>query len=98
MFPTETTSRDGWGRYFEMNLQAWLWIAHKCSNGALKRAMIMYKIHIISLSYLSDFYGHVHTHNLRNSEINFFVPRPRTGCAKRNKLISMSIVYHIRIV
>ena len=49
-------------------------------------AMIMYKIHNnLSPSYLRQIFtntSNVHAHNLRNSEINCYVPKPRTECAK----------------
>ena len=49
-------------------------------------AMIMYKIHNnLSPSYLRQIFtntSNVHAHNLRNSEINCYVPKPRTEYAK----------------
>ena len=49
-------------------------------------AMIMYKIHNnLSPSYLRQIFtntSNVHAHNLRNSEINCYVPRQRTEYAK----------------
>ena len=45
-------------------------------------AVTMYKIHNnLSLSYLMRIFtntSNVHSHNLRNSELNYYVPRPRT--------------------
>ena len=53
----------------------------------LKRlAVTMYKIHNnLSPSYLRRIFtntSNVHSNNLRNSELNYYVPRPRTGSAK----------------
>ena len=49
-------------------------------------AVTMYKIHInLSPSYLRRIFtktSNVHSHNLRNSELNYYVPRPRTESAK----------------
>ena len=49
-------------------------------------AVTMYKIHNnLSLSYLMRIFTNtlnVHSHNLRNSEFNYYVPRPRTESAK----------------
>ena len=49
-------------------------------------AMMMYKVYNnLSLSYLRQIFtntSNVHAHNLRNSEINFYIPRPRTEYAK----------------
>ena len=49
-------------------------------------AMMMYKIYNnLSPSYLRQIFTNtlnVHAHNLRNSEINCYVPRPRTEYAK----------------
>ena len=49
-------------------------------------AVTMYKIHSdLSPSYLRRIFtntSNVHSHNLRNSELNCYVPRPRTGSAK----------------
>ena len=49
-------------------------------------AMMMYKIYNnLSPSYLRQIFtntSNVHAHNLRNSEINCYVPRPRTEYAK----------------
>ena len=46
----------------------------------------MYKIHNnLSPSYLRRIFtntSNVHSHNLRNSELNYYVPRPRTESAK----------------
>ena len=46
----------------------------------------MYKIHNdFSRSYLRLIFtntSNVHSHNLRNSELNYYVPRPRTESAK----------------
>ena len=48
--------------------------------------MTMYKIHNnLSPSYLRRIFtntSNVHSHNLRNSELNYYVPRPRTESAK----------------
>ena len=48
---------------------------------------MMYKIYNnLSPSYLRQIFintSNVHAHNLRNSEINCYVPRPRTEYAKR---------------
>ena len=59
----------------------------RLGNKRLKQlAMIMYKIHNnLSSSYLRRIFTNtsiVHAHNLRNSEINWYVPRPRTEYAK----------------
>ena len=49
-------------------------------------AVTMYKIHnYLSPSYLRRIFtntSNVHSHNLRNSELNYYVPRPRTESAK----------------
>ena len=49
-------------------------------------AVTMYKIHNdFSPSYLRLIFtntSNVHSHNLRNSELNYYVPRPRTESAK----------------
>ena len=49
-------------------------------------AVTMYKIHNnLSPAYLRRIFtntSNVHSHNLRNSEINYYVPRPRTESAK----------------
>ena len=49
-------------------------------------AVTMYKIHNdLSPSYLRRIFtntSNVHSHNLRNSELNYYVPRPRTESAK----------------
>ena len=49
-------------------------------------ALTMYKIHNnLSPSYLRRIFtntSNVHSHNLRNSELNYYVPRPRTEAAK----------------
>ena len=49
-------------------------------------AVTMYKIHNnLSPSYLRGIFtntSNVHLHNLRNSEINYYVPRPRTESGK----------------
>ena len=48
-------------------------------------AVIMYKIHNLSPSYLRPIFtntSNVHSHNLRNSELNYYVPRPRNESAK----------------
>ena len=45
----------------------------------------MYKVHnILSPLYLKQMFyiSTVHTHNLRNSELNYYIPRPRTKYAK----------------
>ena len=51
-------------------------------------SVTMYKIHNnLSLSYLRRIFtntSNVHSHNLRNSELNYYVPRPRTESAKGN--------------
>ena len=48
-------------------------------------AVTMYKIHnSLSPSYLRRIFtntSNVHSHNLRNSELNYYVPRPRTESA-----------------
>ena len=59
----------------------------RLENKRLKQlAMIMYKIHNnLSPSYLRRIFTNtsiVHAHNLRNSGINCYVPRPRTEYAK----------------
>ena len=49
-------------------------------------AVTMYKIHNnLFPSYLRRIFtntSNVHSHNLRNSELNYYVPRPRTKSAK----------------
>ena len=48
-------------------------------------AVTMYKIHNnLSPSYLRRIFTNtnIHSHNLRNSELNYYVPRPRTESAK----------------
>ena len=49
-------------------------------------AVTMYKIHNdLSLSCVRDIFtntSNVHSHNLRNSELNYYVPRPRIESAK----------------
>ena len=49
-------------------------------------AVTMYKIYNnLSPSYLTRIFtntSNVHSHNLRNSELNYYVPRPRTESAK----------------
>ena len=49
-------------------------------------AVTMYKIHNnLSPSYLRQIFtntSNVHSHSLRNSELNYYVPRPRTESAK----------------
>ena len=49
-------------------------------------AVTMYEIHDnLSPSYLRRIFtntSNVHSHNLRNSELNYYVPRPRTESAK----------------
>ena len=49
-------------------------------------AVTMYKIHNnLSPSYLRRIFtntSNVHSHNLSNSELNYYVPRPRTESAK----------------
>ena len=49
-------------------------------------AVTMHKIHNnVSPSYLMRIFtntSNVHSHNLRNSELNYYVPRPRTESAK----------------
>ena len=49
-------------------------------------AVTMYKIHNnLSLSYLMRIFtntSNVRSHNLRNSELNYYIPRPRTESAK----------------
>ena len=59
----------------------------RLENKRLKQlAMIMYKIHKnLSPSYLRQIFTNTsiaHAHNLRNSEMNCYVPRPRTEYAK----------------
>ncbi|RMX44030.1 hypothetical protein pdam_00022978, partial [Pocillopora damicornis] len=64
-------------------------ISKKISTGIaiLRRlAVTMYKKHNnLSPSYLRWIFtntSNVHSHNLRNSELNYYVPRPRTESAK----------------
>ena len=59
----------------------------RLENVRLKQlAVTMYKIHNnLSPSYLRRIFtntSNVHSHNLRNSELNYYVPRPRTESAK----------------
>jgi len=64
----------------------WMNLAGKVWKNRLKwLAMIMYKIHNnLSPSYLRRIFNNtsnLHAHNLRKSEINCYVPNPRTLCA-----------------
>ena len=59
----------------------------RLGNVRLKQlAVIMYKIHNdLSPSYLRRIFtntSNVHSHNLRNSGLNYYVSRPRTESAK----------------
>ena len=59
----------------------------RLENKRLKQlAVIMYKIHnILSPLYLRQIFtnvSNIHTRNLRNSESNCYIPRPRTEYAK----------------
>ena len=71
----------------------------RLENKRLKQlAMIMYKIHNNpSPSYLRRIFTNtsiVHAHNLRNSEINCYVPRPRTEYAKGNLHYRGSVLWN----
>ena len=61
-------------------------------------ATIMNKIHNnLSPSYLRQIFtntSNVHTHNLRNSEINCYVSRPRTEYAKGNLHYRGSVLWN----
>ena len=61
-------------------------------------ATIMNKIHNnLSPSYLRQIFtntSNVHTHNLRNSGINCYVPRPRTEYAKGNLHYRGSVLWN----
>ena len=52
----------------------------------IQLAAIMYKIHNdlspLYLRWIVTNTSNVHSHNLRNSELNYYVPRPRTESAK----------------
>ena len=55
-------------------------------NSITTMAVTMYKIHNnLSPSYLRRIFtntSNVHSHNLRNAELNYYFPRPRTESAK----------------
>ena len=61
-------------------------------------AVTMYKIHNdLSPSYLRRIFtntSNVHSHNLRNSELNYYVPRPRTESAKGSLHYRGSVVWN----
>ena len=61
-------------------------------------AVTMYKIHNdLSLSHLRRIFtntSNVHSHNLRNSEVNYYVPRPRTESAKGSLHYSGSVLWN----
>ena len=63
-----------------------------------KLALTMYKIHNdLSPSYLRRIFtntSNVHSHNLRNSELNYYVPRPRTESAKGSQYYRGSVVWN----
>ena len=58
----------------------------------------MYKIHNdLSPSYLRRIFTHtsnVHSHNLRNSKLNYYVPRPRLESAKGSPLYTRSVLWN----
>ena len=61
-------------------------------------AVTMYKIHNnLSPSYLRRIFSNtsnVHSHNLRNSELNYYVPRPKTESAKRSLHYRGSVLWN----
>ena len=60
-------------------------------------AVTMYKIHNnLSPSYLRRIFTNtnIHSHNLRNSELNYYVPRPRTESAKGSLHYRGSVVWN----
>ena len=61
-------------------------------------AVTMYKIHNdLSPSYLRRIFtntSNVHSHNLRNSELNYYVPRPRTESAKGSLHFRGSVLWN----
>ena len=61
-------------------------------------AVTMYKIHNnLSPSYLRQIFtntSNVHSHSLRNSELNYYVPRPRTESAKGTLHYRGSVVWN----
>ena len=61
-------------------------------------AVTMYKIHNnLSPSYLRRIFtntSNVHSHNLRNSELNYYVPRPRTESAKGSQHYRGSVLWN----
>ena len=66
-------------------------------------AVAIYKIHNnLSPSYLRRIFtntSNVHPHNLRNSELNYYVPKPRTESAKgslhyRSRICSVEQDFH----
>ena len=63
-------------------------------------AVTMYKIHNdLSPSHLRRIFtntgtSNVHSHNLRNSEVNYYVPRPRTESAKGSLHYSGSVLWN----
>ena len=61
-------------------------------------AVKMYKIHDdLSPSYLRRIFtnaSNVHSHNLRNSELNYYVPRPRTESTKGSLHFRGSVLWN----
>ena len=61
-------------------------------------AVTMYKIHNnLSPSYLRRIFtntSNVHSHNLGNSELNYYVPRPKTESAKRSLHYRGSVLWN----
>ena len=61
-------------------------------------AVTMYKIHNdISPSYLRRIFtntSNVHSRDLRNSELNYYVSKPRTDSAKRSLLYRGSVLWN----
>ena len=71
----------------------------RLENKRLKQlAMIMYKIHNnLSPSYLRRIFTNtsiVHAHNLRNTGVNCYVPRPRTEYAKGSLHYRESVLWN----
>ena len=62
-------------------------------------AVTMYKIHNnLSPLYLRWIFtntSNVHSHNLRNSELNYYVPRPRTESAKGSLHYRGSVLWNM---
>ena len=67
------------------------------TNVLKQLAVTMYKIHNnLSLSCLRRIFintSNVHSHNLRNFELNYYIPRPRTESAKGNLHYRASVLW-----